>query len=104
MIILPKKDPIMLGELIAQLNRPDVTDSVLMTLDADLREQIERRAAATSMPVADFAAGAVHEFVERAGDELWFQMLTIIRKSADPGLAAIQTILEWTVTEPPSTT
>jgi hypothetical protein len=60
MIILPKKDPIMLGELIAQLNRPDVTASVLMTLDADLREHLERRAASTSMPVADFAAGAVH--------------------------------------------
>lgn len=92
----------MLGELIAQLNKPDVTAGVLMTLDAGLREQIERRAEAVSMSVADFAAGAVHEFVEHADDELWFQMLTIIRKSDDPGLTAVQTILQWTVTESPS--
>lgn len=94
----------MLGELIAQLNRHEVTANVLMTLDAGLKEQIERRAASASMSVADFAAGAVHEFVERADDELWFQMLTIIRKSEDPGLVAVQTILQWTVTEPPSAT
>lgn len=99
---LPGKGPIMLGELIAQLNKPDVTANVLMTLDVDLREQIERRAAAVSMLVADFAAGAVHEFIERADDELWFQMLTVIRKSDNPGLAAVQTILRWTVTERPS--
>jgi len=98
-----EKDPIMLGELIAQLNKPDVTARVLLTLDTNLKEQIERRAAAVSIPAADFVAGAVHEFVERADDELWFQMLTIIRKSNDPGLAAVQTILQWTVTEPPST-
>lgn len=94
----------MLGELIAQLNRPDVTANVLMTLDPDLKEQIERRAALASMSVADFASGAVHEFVERADDDLWFQMLTIIRKSDDPGLTAVQTILQWVVTEPSSTT
>lgn len=94
----------MLGELIAKLNRPDVTANVLMTLDPDLKERIEQRAAAVSMSVADFAAGAVHEFVERADDDLWFQMLTIIRKSDDPGLTAVQTILRWVVTERPSKT
>lgn len=93
----------MLGELIAQLNRHDVTANVLMNLDAGLKEQIELRAAAASMSVADFVAGAVHEFVERADDELWFQMLTVIRKSDSPGLAAVQTILQWTVTEHPPT-
>lgn len=103
MATLLAKDTIMLGELIAQLNRHDVTANVLMNLDAGLKEQIELRAAAASMSVADFVAGAVHEFVERADDELWFQMLTVIRKSDSPGLAAVQTILQWTVTEHPPT-
>jgi hypothetical protein len=45
-----------LGELIAQLDRPDVTASVLTTLDPCIAERLERRAAAAAMTVADFAA------------------------------------------------
>ena len=60
---------------------------------------LERRADAASMTVADFAAGAVREFVEHADDDLWFQLLTIVRKSDDPGLTAVQTILTWVVAE-----
>ena len=89
----------MLGELIAQLDRPDVTAGVLTMLDPHIAGQLERRAAAASMTVADFAAGAVREFVEHADDDLWFQLLTIIRKSDDPSLTAVQTILTWVVAE-----
>lgn len=89
----------MLGELIAQLDRPDVANGVMATLHADVARQIERRAAAASMSVTDFVAGAVREFIESAGDDLWFQLLTIVRKSDDPGLSAVQTILIWVVTE-----
>ena len=89
----------MLGELIAQLDRPDVAASLLTTINADIAGQIERRAATAFMTVEDFVSGAVREFVESAGDDLWFQLLTIVRKSDDPGLAAVQTILTWVVTE-----
>lgn len=57
--------------------------------------KIERRAAAEAMAVGDFAAGAVRDFVERADDELWLQLLTVMRNAEDPGLAAIQSILRW---------
>ncbi len=89
----------MLGELIAQLDRPDVANSVVATLHADVAQQIGHRAAAASMSVTDFVAGAVREFIDSAGDDLWFQLITIVRKSEDPGLAAVQTILTWIVTE-----
>ncbi len=89
----------MLGELIAQLDRPDVANGVMGTLPFDVVRQIERRATAAAMPVADFVAGAVREFLESAADDQWFQLLTIIRKSNDPGLSAVQTILTWVVTE-----
>lgn len=88
----------MLGELIAQLDRQDVANGVLTTLDPDLAREIERRAAAASMPVTGFVAGAVREFVDRADDDLWFQLLAIVRKSDDPGLSAVQTILTWVAT------
>jgi hypothetical protein len=88
-----------LGELIAELDRPDVANGVLATLQSDVAQQVEHRASAASMPVADFVAGAVREFLESADDDLWFQLLTIVRKSDDPGLSAVQTILSWVVTK-----
>ena len=84
----------MLGDLIANLDRPDVAAVVLTTLDPVVAAQIERRATAEAMAVADFAAGAVRDFVERADDELWLQLLTLMR-SAESTLAAIQSILRW---------
>lgn len=89
----------MLGDLIARLDQPDVCSSVLTTLDPAVLLQIERRAAAASMTLMDFVAGAVREFVERADDGLWFQLLTVIRKADDPGTVAVQTILRWVVVE-----
>lgn len=89
----------MLGDLIARLDRPDIAASVMATLEPAIGEMIERRAAALSMRSSEFISGAVREFIERADDDLWFQLLTHIRKAGDPGLVAIQTILVWVVTE-----
>jgi hypothetical protein len=88
-----------LGDLIAQLDRPDVTAGVLATLNPAVSESIGHRAADLSMSPAEFVTGAVREFIESASDDLWFQLLTHIRKAEDPGLVAVQTILRWVVTE-----
>jgi hypothetical protein len=90
-----------LGDLIAQLDQPGVCAKVLDTLDPSLQRQLTGCADAASMSPAEFAAGAVREFVEQADDDLWFQLLTVIRKSEHPGLVAVQTILKWAVTEQP---
>jgi uncharacterized NAD-dependent epimerase/dehydratase family protein len=71
----------MLGDLIANLDRPGVAAVVLTTLDPVVAAKIERRAAAEAMAVGDFAAGAVRDFVERADDELWLQLLTVMRNA-----------------------
>ena len=89
----------MLGDVIANLDRPNIAAAVLTTLDPIVATRIERRAAAAAMSVADFAAGAVRDFVERADDEHWFQLLTIMRKAENPGLAAIRAILGWVVAD-----
>lgn len=85
----------MLGDLIANLDRPGVAAAVLVAIDPVLLARIEERAATESMTTAEFVAGAVREFVERGEDDLWFQLLTVIRKADDPSLAAIERILSW---------
>jgi hypothetical protein len=71
----------------------------MATLPFEVARLIEIRATAASLTVTDFVAGAVREFVDSADDDLWFQLLTIVRKSDDPGLSAVQTILRWVVME-----
>jgi hypothetical protein len=88
----------MLGNLIAALERPEVVADVLSTLDLELAAKVTERAARASMSLGDFVAGSVRAFLDEADDDLWFQLLTVIRKSEDPGLSAVQTILRWVVT------
>jgi hypothetical protein len=89
-----KRGTIMLGDLINSLDRPDVAASVLATLDPTVAASIAERAAASALPPPDFMARAVRDFVERADDDRWFQLLTIMRKAEDPGLAAVHAILQ----------
>ncbi len=91
----------MLGGLITRLDLPELTTGVLETLDPELAAAVEMRAAAASMATPDFVAGALKAFVDSADDDLSFQLLTIIRKADDPGLTAVQTILEWVASERP---
>ena len=88
----------MLGDLIANLDRLDVSTTVLTAIDPNLLARIEECAAIESMTPTEFVAGAVREFVERGEDDLWFQLLTVMRKADDPSLAAIETIMRWVVT------
>lgn len=92
----------MLGELVAQLDRPEVVEAVLATMAPPERDHLERHAARYSMRIEDFAAGAVREFLETADDDLWMQLLTVMRRADDPGLAAVQSILRWASTPPMS--
>ncbi len=87
----------MLGDLIAAMERPEEVAGVLSTLHPELAAKVAERAAQASMSVGDFSAGAVRAFLDEADDDLWFQLLTLIRKSEDPGLEAVQTILRWVV-------
>jgi hypothetical protein len=65
-----ERPALMFGDLIAKLDQPEIAVAVLSRLDASLVAEIDRQAAAALMTPADFAAGAVREFVEHGGDEL----------------------------------
>ena len=89
----------MLGDLIAQLDNPELTKKVLTTLTPEVSEAINNRAKSLSMSSAGFSAAAVREFIEWAEEDQWAQLLTHMKKADDPGLRAVQVILCWVVSD-----
>lgn len=86
----------MFGELIAQLDRPEIAAEALAVLqDNELESTIRRYAAANDIAVADCMAGIVKSFLDQANDDAWLQLVGIMGRSEDPGLAALGAILRY---------
>ncbi len=86
----------MFGELIAQLDRPEIAAGVLAVLeDEELESTIRRYADSNDLAVADCVAGIVRGFVDQADDEAWVQLIGIMTRAENPGLAALGAILRY---------
>jgi len=87
----------MFGELIAQLDRPEVAAGALGALEDDeLVSTIRRYAEANEIGLAECVAGIVRSFVDQADDEAWMQLVGIMaRASDDPTIAAFGAILRY---------
>ena len=84
----------MLGRLIDSLDDPTVASALLLALDdPTLRARLDAAAEAAGEPPADVLASAVRGFIETASDDLWTQLIGVMSRSDDPGLAAVRAIL-----------
>ncbi|WP_180899608.1 hypothetical protein [Martelella soudanensis] len=64
------------------------------TLDnAALEATIRSYASANDMAVADCVAAVVRSFLDQADDDTWLQLVGIMGRAEDPGLAALRAIL-----------
>lgn len=85
----------MLGSLIASLDDPKVAMTLLATLDEPaLLRRLAVAAEESGRPTADIVGTVVRHFVETASDDIWTQLIGIMNRSENPGLAAIRAILE----------
>jgi hypothetical protein len=85
----------MLGNLIANLDRPNVAAAVLTTLDPIVatRNRATRRCGGDDR--GRFCRQCCSRLRGVGGRRTLFQLLTIMRKAENPGVAAIQAILGW---------
>jgi hypothetical protein len=84
----------MLGQLIDSLDDPNVALGLLTALEAPaLSERVAAAADAAGRPAADVVASTVRGFFDTASDDHWLQLIGIMSRARDPGLAAIRTIL-----------
>jgi hypothetical protein len=88
----------MLGEIIAQLDRPDRTAAVLAALDdPQLTDAVVRRADEAGFGTAEFVAQTVRYFLDHADEERWLQLVGAMTRADDPALAALHAILRTSV-------
>lgn len=84
----------MLGHLIASLDDPEVAHGLLATLaDPPLIERLSAAAESSGQPQSEIVSSAVRSFVETASDDLWTQLIGIMSRAEDPGLATLHAIL-----------
>jgi hypothetical protein len=84
----------MLGNLIATLDNPAVTDQLIAALDDPIiAQRLASAARSAARPACEIAAETVRGFLATASDDHWVQLIGIMNRAEDPGLAAMRAIL-----------
>lgn len=84
----------MLGELIESLDDPKVAARVIAMLDDPaLSQRLAAVAQSAGRLQSDVVASTVRGFLETASDDHWLQLIGIMSRAEDPGLAAMRAIL-----------
>jgi hypothetical protein len=85
----------MLGQLIDSLDDPELALGLVAALEApSLSVRLAAAAGAAGRPAADVVASTVRGFLDSASDDHWLQLLGIMSRARDPGLAAVRAILD----------
>jgi hypothetical protein len=84
----------MLGQLIETLDDPATAHGLMAALDDPvLTKRLTTAAAAVGETPAVLLATTVREFLEKASDDHWVQLVGIMGRSSTPGLAALRAVL-----------
>ncbi len=83
------------GRLIDALDDPDVALHLLAALEQPaLSARLAAAAEEAGRSAADIVASAVRGFLDTASDDHWLQLVGIMNRARDPGLAAVRAILD----------
>lgn len=84
----------MLGTLIMRLSEPGTAEETLVAAgDLPLLAALSDAAERLNLSAGEFAALAVHRFVERADDQDWLQLNVVMNRTGEPGLDVLRAIL-----------
>jgi hypothetical protein len=85
----------MLGNLIASLEDPRVAMGLVAAFDEPvLLTRLAAASEASGRLPAEIVGSAVRNFVDTASDDHWTQLIGLMNRAKDPGLAAMRAILE----------
>lgn len=84
----------MLGQWLDSLDDPKVALGLVAALDdPSLARRLVAAADAAGRAPADVVASTVRGFLDTASDDHWLQLVGIMSRAEDPGLAAVRVIL-----------
>lgn len=84
----------MFGSLVASLDDPRIAADIVVALDdPNLAARLAAAADAGGRAQSEVMASAVRSFLETASDDHWLQLVGIMNRAPDPGLAAVRAIL-----------
>jgi hypothetical protein len=90
----------MFGALIASLDNPQTAAALIGALGMEgLAERLEKAAATEGMQPTDYLATVIRSFLEMASDDHFVQLIGIMNRAEDPGLAAVRAILQKALPE-----
>ncbi|MBZ9798703.1 MULTISPECIES: hypothetical protein [unclassified Mesorhizobium] len=85
----------MLGNLIASLDDPKVAMALFAAFDEPvLLARLAAAADASGRLPSEIVGAAVRNFVDTASEDHWTQLIGLMNRAKDPGLAAMRAILE----------
>ena len=85
----------MLGKLIDSLDDPKVALGLVTAVnEPSLHARLAAAADTAARSPADIVASSVRGFLDSASDDDWVQLVGVMNRAEDPGLAALRTILE----------
>lgn len=94
----------MLGAILRSLTNPAEAEAALLVLgNARVLERVRAGAQAEGTTVGIFAARAVRHVLDRAGEEIWLDLLAAMARTPEPGAAALAIILAKALPDPART-
>lgn len=90
----------MFGALLASLDNPRTVERLIDALGMEgLLKRLENAAALEAMEPANYFATIIRSFMEAASDDHFVQLIGIMNRCEDPGLAAVRAILNKVLPE-----
>ncbi len=84
----------MLGQILQGLTDADMAETVLADVGGhELRQCIERAAAAARLPVGVLVANRVRHLLDHGSEDVWLDLIGAMSATPSPGAAAVQRIL-----------
>ena len=84
----------MLGEILQGLTDADAAEAMLADVGSpELRQRIERVAAAGNLPVGRVVAQKVRHLLDHGGEDIWLELLGAMSGTPHPGAVAVDRIL-----------
>lgn len=85
----------MLGQILQALTDADSAEAVLAQVGSqEIRQRVERAAAAQSVSVGSMVAQKVRHIVDHGGEDVWLDTIGAMSGSPYPGVAAIHRLLD----------